>query len=59
MTFNIIVVLVFVGRGGRWYFGPVVKRAVAKKKFENHCSNWIEVFDVMIIKLVVAERPDF
>ena len=34
MTFNITVVVAFVGRGGRWHFGPAVKGMVAKK-FEN------------------------
>ena len=31
MTFNITVVRAFVGRGGRWYFGPALA-----KKFKNH-----------------------
>ena len=39
MTFNITVVLAFVGRGGRWHFGPAVKGG--GKKFENHCSKRI------------------
>ena len=34
MTFNITVVLAFVRRGGRWYFGLAVKRVVAKKSLK-------------------------
>ena len=53
MTFHITVVLAFIGRGGRWHFGPAVKGVVAKKKFEN---NWGKVTLDQCGKLVANYR---
>ena len=34
MTFNITVVLAFVGKGGRWHFGPAMKMAGWQKSLK-------------------------
>ena len=55
MTFNTTVVLVFVGRGGRWHSGPVTKRAGGGQKSLKTTA--LNLPDIGIMVRVFANGP--